>query len=106
MTMETEVIGIDETIEQVEETARRIAGLLDIMVVRDSEPDCTSEMIDPEKELERTAPVMQALAAGLEVALEILDHDRYLQWLFSIPADSPLFETRKAHAREQITNRL
>jgi hypothetical protein len=104
MTKETELQGIDQTIEQLREAAERIAGLLGILKSKKLEMEPTPEIIATELDLERTARLIQTLAHGLEGALEKQDHDRYLEWLLTIPADSALFEARKTSTDQHRIN--
>jgi hypothetical protein len=96
MRKETELQGIERTMEDIRDAAARIAGLLGIMPVMNAKKKRTTQMIATEKELEATARRMLVLADVLEQVLEMQDQDRYLQWLLTMPADSALFESRRS----------
>ena len=78
----------------------RIDDLIDLFVTGDfgtGTPDKTASI---EKNLESISKKVTRAADYLERTLEIFDGDRYLEWLLKVPANSPLFERRKAQVRD------
>ncbi|MBM3300880.1 MAG: hypothetical protein FJY85_13110 [Deltaproteobacteria bacterium] len=106
MTNHIELQGIEQEIEDLKGWMARIEGLLDSLTGIGSERYCTNEMIAIEMELDTVIRIMSAAADGLERILEQVDNDRYVEWLFTIPADSPLMEGRRARIHERSLDQL
>ncbi len=87
---------LEQTLWDLKETSTRINGLIEALPA--------TEIVSIEKDLEATAERMIADADELERILEKSDHERYLTWLLAIPADSPLFEKRRARSRTEDPN--
>lgn len=78
----------------------RIDDLIDLFVETGfgmGTPDKTASI---EKNLESISKKVNRAADYLERTLEIFDGDRYLEWLLKVPANSPLFECRRAQVRD------
>ena len=106
MTNYNELQGIDQEIEDLKGWMARIEGLLDSFTGIGSERYRTNEMIAIEMGLDAVIRIMSVAADGLERILEELDHDRYVEWLFTIPPDSPLIEGRRARIHEGSLDQL
>jgi len=91
---------VDQLLENLRETSMRIDDLIDLFVTKNSgtvTPDKTASI---EKNLESISKKVTRAADYLERTLEIFDGDRYLEWLLKVPANSPLFDRRKAQIRD------
>ncbi len=92
---------VEQLLESLREGAMRIDDLIDLFVTGDrgtATPDKTASV---EKNLESICKKTTRAADYLERTLEIFDGDRYLEWLLKVPANSPLFEQRRAQVRIQ-----
>jgi len=91
---------VDQLLESLREGAMRIDDLIDLFLTGDfgtGTPDKTASI---EKNLETISKRTTRAADYLERTLEIFDEERYLEWLLKVPANSPIFEHRKAQARD------
>ncbi len=91
---------VDQLLESLREASMRIDDLIDLFVTRDfgtGTPDKTASI---EESLESISKKVARAADCLERTLEMLDGDRYLEWLLKVPANSPLFDRRKAQVRD------
>ncbi len=77
----------------------RIDDLLDLFVETDFGTGTTEKTASIEKNLESICKKTTRAADCLERTLEIFDGDRYLEWLLKVPANSPLFDRRRAQVR-------
>ncbi len=78
----------------------RIDDLIDLFLTGDfgtGTPDKTASI---EKNLEIISKRTTRATDYLERTLEIFDEERYLEWLLKVPANSPLFDRRKARVRD------
>jgi hypothetical protein len=91
---------VDQLLESLREGAMRIDDLIDLFVTGDfgtGTPDKTASI---EKNLETISKRTTRAADYLERTLEIFDEERYLEWLLKVPANSPLFDRRRAQIRD------
>ncbi len=84
----------------------RIDDLIDLFVTGDfgtGTPDKTASI---EKNLETISKRATRAADYLERTLELFDGDRYIEWLLKAPANAPLFDRRRAQARDHRPAKL
>ncbi len=91
---------VDQLLESLREGAMRIDDLIDLFVTGDFGIGTTETTSSIEKNLESISKKVTRAADYLERTLEIFDGDRYIEWLLKVPANSPLFEQRKAQVRD------
>jgi hypothetical protein len=91
---------VDQLLESLREGAMRIDDLIDLFVTGDFRTGSPDKTASVEKNLETISKRTTRAADYLERTLEIFDGDRYLEWLLKVPANSPLFERRKAQVRD------
>ncbi len=77
----------------------RIDDLLDLFVETDSGTGTADKTAFMETNLETISKKVTKAADYLERTLEMFDEDRYLEWLLRVPANSPLFQRRRAQVR-------
>ncbi|MGO9572162.1 MAG: hypothetical protein ACLP5H_31975 [Desulfomonilaceae bacterium] len=90
---------VDQLLESLREGAMRIDDLIDLFVATDFGIGAADKTASIEKNLESICKKTNRAADNLERTLEIFDEDRYLDWLLKVPADSKLFESRRAQFR-------
>jgi len=90
---------VDRLLESLREASMRIDDLIDLFVATDVGIGSTDNAASIEKKLESICKKTNRAADNLERTLEIFDEDRYLDWLLKVPADSKLFESRRAQFR-------
>ncbi len=78
----------------------RIDDLIDLFVTGDFGTGTSDETASIEKNLESISKKVTRAADYLEGTLEIFDGDRYIEWLLKVPANSPLFQRRRAQVRD------
>ena len=91
---------VDQLLESLREASMRIDDLIDLFVTGDFGTETPDKTASIEKDLESISKKVTKAADCLERTLEIFDGDRYLEWLLKVPANSPLFERRKAQVRD------
>jgi hypothetical protein len=91
---------VDQLLESLREGAMRIDDLLDLFVEKDFGIGSTDKTASVEKNLETISKKLTRAADYLERTLEIFDGDRYFEWLHKVPANSPLFDCRRAKVRD------
>src|SRR5271157_5518521 len=91
---------VDQLLESLREGAMRIDDLIDLFVATDSGTGTADKTAFIEKNLETISKRIAKAADYLERTLEIFDGDRYLEWLLKVPANSPLFDRRRAQIRD------
>ena len=91
---------VDQLLESLREESMRIDDLIDLFVETGFGIGTTDKTASVEKNLESISKKVTRAADCLERTLEIFDEDRYLEWLLKVPANSPLFERRKAQVRD------
>jgi hypothetical protein len=87
---------VDQILESLRDGAMRIDDLLDLFVETDFGIGTADKTASIEKNLESISKKVTRAADGLERTLEIFNGDRYLEWLLKVPANSPLFDRRRA----------
>jgi len=78
----------------------RIDDLIDLFVETDFGIGTTDKTASIEENLESISKKVTRAADYLERTLEIFDEERYLEWLLKVPANSPLFDRRRAQIRD------
>ncbi len=91
---------VDQLLESLREGATRIDDLLDLFVTGDFGIGTTDKTASIEQNLESISKKVTRAADYLERTLEMFDEDRYLEWLLKVPANSPLFDRRRAQIRD------
>ncbi len=91
---------VEQLLEKLREGSMRIDDLIDLFVETDFGIGSTDTTASIEKNLESISKKVTRAADYLERTLEIFDEERYLEWLLKVPADSPLFQRRKAQIRD------
>jgi hypothetical protein len=90
----------EQLLESLREESMRIDDLIDLFVETDFGIRTADKTASVEKNLESISKKVTRTADYLERTLEIFDGDRYLEWLLKVPANSPVFERRKAQTRD------
>ncbi len=91
---------VDQLLESLREGAMRIDDLIDLFVTGYFGTGTHDKTASIEKNLETISKKVTGAADYLERTLEIFDGDRYIEWLLKVPANSPLFERRRAQVRD------
>ncbi len=95
-----EMSRVDQLLESLREASMRIDDLIDLFVTGDFGTGTHDKTASIEKNLETISKRTTRAADYLELTLEIVDGDRYIEWLLKVPANSPVFERRKAQVRD------
>jgi hypothetical protein len=91
----SELAKIGRAIDELREASAQIDGLPNMFTVRDLDTDEVNGMLVLDKELEVLSARISHHADDLERTWEMLDHDGYVAWLLTVPADSELFQDRR-----------
>ena len=91
---------VEQLLEDLREASMRMDDLIDVFVEADLGTLTPDQTVSIEKNLQSICKKTNRAADNLERTLETLDEDRYLDWLLKMPAESTLFQRRKAQIRD------
>ena len=101
---ETQVFQeIEKVLERLYSTTARANDVVGFFVRNESSIQGIHSSETMRRSLADVAKRVHEITDELESALELLDRDRYLGWLFTVPVDSELFSERVIRAKTQTS---